>query len=204
MMVCVAGRWKWLQRVACILAVGAGISAQAATVTFSDISTATGAFSGINSADDNILDIALQDFAATSTGSGLAFDTIAFVVNAEPGYYISSIRYSEHLVATLDDTSFAAATATWVVGGVSLPIGSYVFQSSGDITIASPRLLGPGVTTLPVAITNNLFAFGTDASLIKDRALVEVTTVPIPEPASVLFLLAGLGLVAWVTRRRLV
>ena len=80
--------------------------------------------------------------------------------------------------------------------GRSEPVAeSFTLRSTADV---------PTVTSLLVSITNSLFAFGTSATVAKNLALVEVTTAPIPEPTSVFFLLAGLGLVvAFVARRRL-
>jgi hypothetical protein len=201
---------KALLGAAFVLPIGAGVSTQAATVTFSDINTATGAFGAVTPGDDT-LDIDVSAFLADTSnlaqGSGVAFDTIAFLVTADPGYSITAIKYTEGGLATANASSFASATATWVVGGLASSMGYHVFSNTGTrgtfFTLSSTTDV-PTVTSLLVSITNSLFAFGTSATVAKNLALVEVTTAPIPEPASVFFLLAGLGVVGvFVGSRRL-
>jgi hypothetical protein len=195
---------KWFGSLACALVLGGAAATQAASVTFSDISVATGAFGPVTVLDD-VLDIDVSGFVADTSdlasGSGVTFDTIAFLVTANPGYYITSIKFTERGSATTDSASYAAATATWVVNGESSSLGFHVFPqgSDGSFELASTKNLA-NLTSVLVSITNNLFAFGTNATVSKSLGLVEVTTIP--EPASILFLLTGLALVALVRQRR--
>jgi hypothetical protein len=201
---------KVLLGAAFVLSIGAGVATQAETVTFSDINTATGEFGAVTHGDDT-LDIDVSAFLADTSnlaqGSGVAFDTIAFLVTADPGYTITAIKYTEGGLATANASSFASAAATWVVGGLASSMGYHVFSNTGatgtSFTLSSTTDVR-AATSLLVSITNSLFAFGTSATVGKNLSLVEVTTASIPEPTSVLFLLAGLAVVAvFVATRRL-
>lgn len=192
---------QWLRGAVCALALGVGVTAQAATVTFSDVVSANGVFNGVQ-IEDTLDLLNGSTFAADSQGSAVVFDTIAFVVTANPGYYITGIKFDESGSGFADSASFAGATATWVVNGTPSSLGYYVFPqgSSATFSLGANKPV-PNANSLVVSITNNLFAVGPDANVLKNSALVTVTTAPIPEPSSVLWLLAGLGLVAVVRRR---
>jgi len=191
------------------LGLGISIGAQGATVTFSSFSDATGKFGVATPVGDTLgVDVSAFKADTSSLANNLAFDTIAFTVNADAGFKITSITYTESGTATTDGTSFAAASATWVVNNVASSLGFHVFPQNSlnaTFTLSSPMPIG-GVLSLPVSITNNLFASGISASIQKTSASIEVTTAPlstVPEPSAVVLLLAGLGgVVALAGRRR--
>jgi len=122
------------------------------------------------------------DFRASSEafGHAAAMDTISFRVEAPKGFYISRITYSQGGRGSIVRTGRAAGSAHWVVGAVAAPLGLFgtmpTLKGEADLT-------GLGMTSVPVSITNGLFAFATptsgSASLEINSAEVQVYLEPL-------------------------
>jgi hypothetical protein len=112
-----------------------------------------------------------------------ATDTIAFLVEAPSGYYISKITYTQRGIGFTNRTAVEAGTSNWVVAGFPSNLGSFTSNPnlSGTADLSELKL-----TSVPVAITSSLFAAATGSVAITSAdVLVEVLPQPVVEPAVV-------------------
>lgn len=122
------------------------------------------------------------DFRASTAAFSYttAMDTIRFTVRAPEGYYIGTITYSQRGFGSVVRTGKAAGSANWVVAGYASDLGDFTTNPSlswrMDLTEKKLR-------SVPVSITNSLFAFSTpvlgSASVAVIGADVVVTLVAI-------------------------
>ena len=192
---------KWIVCAAGVAAaLGGASAAHGQSVTFSDINDAVPGrfFDGATSAPDvsnpNRLRIGLNtgvefetfklaDFKASSEAFShtAAMDTIGFRVTAPAGFYISKISYSQQGGGTVVRTGRAAGMTNWVVDEVAADLGQFATDPSLSGTFDLTDLF---LTSVPVSITNSLFAFSTPAlgsaevALTSAEVLVELLPCP--------------------------
>jgi hypothetical protein len=111
-----------------------------------------------------------------------AMDTISFRVVAPDGFYIAKITYTQAGTGSIIRTGKAAGSAQWVVGAYAAPLG--LFGTNPTLT-GEADLTGLAMRSIPVSITNGLFAFATPAlgssSLEVTSAEVQVYLLPLIE-----------------------
>ncbi len=102
-----------------------------------------------------------------------AMDTISFRIKAPEGFYISRVTYSQAGRGSILRTGKAVGTAQWVVGAFAAPLAQFgttpTLKGEADLT-------GLGMTSVPVSITNGLFAFATPSL---GSAIVEVNSAEV-------------------------
>lgn len=161
------------------------------------------------------LEFAPAAFAVNGTGSATA--TVNITVTALPGYMLTGFNLSEGGAYTLDGgTAYIAgflkavdiegSTGNQLTSNIS---GSALTGSGGDWTgtaaISLPATGWGGadavVTSVTLTLSNQLFALGA-ASILKDGVSLSAVTTPVPEAETYAMMLAGLGLVGFMVRRR--
>lgn len=154
-------------------------------------------------------------FSADGT-SLFASETINITVLANAGYVLTGFGLQE-TGGYAGDAESAYATGTFTAidiegtTGNQLPVSFNSVNGSGtwtaDALIALPASGWGGadgeVTSVTLTLSNQLFALG-DASIWKDGISISVTALPVPEADTYAMLLAGLGLVGFMARRRAV
>jgi hypothetical protein len=109
-----------------------------------------------------------------------AMDTIRFTVKAPEGYYIGTITYTQRGAGSVVRTGKAAGSANWVVAGYASDLGDFTTNPrlSWKMDLSEKQL-----TSVPISITNSLFAFSTpvlgSANVAVTSADVVVTLIPI-------------------------
>ena len=192
----------------------AGTAAQAATVTYSGISSTDNnnligfdtSATAANVGDPNTLDIGVLPFTLTTLGAGVAMsDTLLVTVTAPLGFRLLSLSFQES--GSYNATNgVIAATTQMLANNAGPPPGGQVFFSSlgnwGPLSEAID-LSGSVVTVANMSISNQLFATGSGASVFKSEAALVAQIAPIPLPPAAWMLGSALvGLVA-VGRRKL-
>ena len=125
------------------------------------------------------------DFRASTEAFSYAaaMDTISFTVEAPKGFYISRITYTQGGRGSAIRTGKSAGSAQWVVGSFAAPLG--VFGASPTLK-GEADLTGLAMTSVPVSITNGLFAFATPsagaATVEVNSAEVQVYLEPMTNP----------------------
>ena len=203
------------------LALG-GLSANALAATVSNITSLNaGGYTGVSVNGlgdlDFALDAAFQDTAGTSGGF---VDSISFTLTADPGEYLSALNLSQSGFASSGSANSAktVATSTLIVNGISTPAGaisylksnrgSAVIDSTFSLTGASNPLFtfAPNTTSANVTVLTTLIATALGNATTRDSvyvrltsASIDVSTVPVPLPASLVLLAPGL--LAFARRR---
>ena len=183
---------------------------------------------GTASLSGDALVFAPTNFTATST-NGIpvaAFQTLHITVSASSGYLLSAINLAES-----GSYSLAGGASVFVTGNITaLDIeGTANNQAIGNIAATAPLTVsgtptnwianagvvlpatGWGgtdgiVNSIGLKITNQLFATslsGGAAQIRKNAVGVNVVTSPVPEANTYAMMLAGLGLVGFMARRRI-
>lgn len=170
---------------------------------------------GSASVVDGSLVFAPSGFNATGT-SLYAKETINITVTAASGYSLGGFSLSEsggYALPPTGGTAYATGmfTAIDVEGDTSnqLPVGFNGVLDGGawnaNAAIALPATGWGGmdgvVSSVTLTLSNQLFATG-DASIWKDSVSITATALPVPEAHTYAMLLAGLGLVGFMARRR--
>jgi hypothetical protein len=181
------------------LAIGFASPAEAQFVTFSDIYDAVPAkffdpdTSAPDAANPNRLIIGLHtgrdwtvwkdtNFRASTAAYSYttAMDTLSFRVDAPSGFYVSKITYSQTGSGSVVRTGKAAGATTWVVAGRPADLGTF---GTNPTQFATIDLTGQNLTSVPVSISNSLFAFSTPSlgsaavSLTSAEVVVELSPV---------------------------
>jgi len=158
-----------------LLALSTISTAQAQTVTFSDINDAVPSrfFDAATSAPDPAnpnrliigfntgIDLKLwkvNGFAASTAAFyyPTAMDTISFRVEAPAGYYIAKLTYSQRGNGSVARSGKAGGGAHWVVDDNAVDLG--LFGTSPTLS-GTVDFTGQNRTSVSVSITNSLYAF---------------------------------------------
>jgi len=157
--------------------------------------------------------------ADSSTG-GIGVDTISltagdwFSVSVDPGdlwnagalpRWSNADGLTGNLYATgSDDSGHASGTligrsfGLWTQGNLSAPFGALVGRvGGGDFFLIGTSFTGQA------AATGMLQLFYWDSHSIDNTQYITADVVPVPEPGSWALLLAGVGLLGFIVRRRL-
>lgn len=156
------------------------------------------------------------EFLADSS-SLFATQTVNITVTAHSGYQLSGFDLSEFGAYTLDGGSawiggdFKAIDIEGNTGNqlTAAIIGSALVGNAGAwdaaASIALPASGWGGsdglVSSVTLTLSNQLFALGA-AEIWKNGATIATVTTPVPEADTYLMLLAGLGLIGFLTGRR--
>ncbi len=149
------------------------------------------------------------------TADGTSFftsETINVTVSADPGYVLAGFSLLETGSYT-GDSAYATGTFTAIdiegTTGNQLPVSFNGVNASGTWTAGALITLpasGWGgvdgvVTSVTLTLSNQLFA-ADESSILKDGVSISATALAVPEADTYAMLLAGLGLVGFMTRRR--
>ena len=170
---------------------------QAQTVTFSDIPDAVPLrfFDAVTTKPDcNKLLIGfstgfdattwtVNDFTASTAAfhHASAMDTISFLIEAPPNFYIAKITYTQTGTHAISRTGRVAGGVHWVVDGVPADLG--LFQSDPSLS-GTVNLTGQNKILVPVSITCGLFTFAppllgsATIAITSAEVLVELSSVP--------------------------
>jgi PEP-CTERM motif len=164
--------------------------------------------------------------ASSSNGSpGSAYQTVHVTVIANGGYQLSAFNLTEsgsYSLAGSNATTLATGnisaldiegtTSNTVFGNIvatGLGVSGVTTGWTGNAGIALPATGWGGidgvVTSAKLTIANQLFATtgaGSTAEIWKNAVGLHVVTSPVPEAETYAMMLAGLGLVGFMVRRR--
>jgi len=166
-------------------------------------------------------------FTAQSTNgtAGAAVTTLHITVSANSGYQLSAVNLAEGGAYSL--TGVASSFVTGNITALDIE-GTTSGQQIGNIVTTAPLTVNGATTSwtanagvvlpatgwggtddvvnsISLKITNQLFAtssLGGASEVWKNAAGVNVVTTPIPEAQTYAMMLAGLGLVGFMARRR--
>lgn len=195
-------------------------------VSYTFDEAALGLFGAASLSGDDLV-FAPTNFMASSAGGlpGAAVQTLHIDVNAHSGYFLSAVNLSESGSYRLDGNASAfitgnitaldteGTTSNQVIGGIaatrSLDVSGVATNWSANAGIVLPPSGWGGadgiVNGIGLMITNQLFAAtgprGT-AEVWKNAVGLHVVTSPVPEVQTYAMLLAGLGMVGFVVRRK--
>ncbi|MCJ7600739.1 MAG: VPLPA-CTERM sorting domain-containing protein [Desulfobulbaceae bacterium] len=138
------------------------------------------------------------------------FDTISFELIAGSNERITKVSYSEGLQSIVTPNtgfSFTASTGSAVVNNVSNGLGTYNMATEGtSVFTMETSYVIPGMETeVDVSITNDIMAFAYGdayAKVMKNYAKVEVTSAPVPVPATLWLLGSAIAGLAATRRKR--
>lgn len=184
-------------------------SATAASVTYSVLNTPIGYFGGVD--PDGTVDVSGFNISALASpsapGVAEANDLLKILIEAEGGYYIDTLEYTEDVSLTVP-SGVAIANGSLLVEyhdtSTTSSLGSVVAPSGSKTGFlgTTPIDLPFGTTQVVATINNSLFAFSTESGgestlASKSNAFFETTVAPIPLPPAVWLLgTALLGLLA--------
>lgn len=197
-------------------------SASAATLAGSNVSfsfddTQLGLFGTASIVDGNLV------FAPTSflaTGTTPATQSVNITVTAQAGYFLSGFSLVEnggYKLPGAGDMVWLQGnfTALDIEGNTSQSIASNIVGPSftagtqgswqGGAALAIPATGWGGadglVTRVSLTLNNQLFAMGA-GEIWKNAITIEAIATPVPEAETYAMMLAGLGLVGFMARRR--
>jgi hypothetical protein len=193
-------------------------NASAMTVTFqlTDFLVSNSTTSGVNLTDSPSSAPALPADATFT----LPPDTTNTYLTANQGKFL---RYSFDLPAGFYDLTFTfealvndeyalyvndtvvAIQATTTQNNFVAPLPGFSMNAAGIATDTSGKLeylLTSGMQPLFHAGTNELTLFGTDTLLYGGISVINGTITAVPEPEAYGMMLAGLGLIGWMARRK--
>jgi hypothetical protein len=116
------------------------------------------------------------DFRAStaSFSHGTAVDTIRFRITAPEGFYIAKVTFTQKGSGSVVRIGKAAGGGSWVVGDFADDLGVFATNPSMTRTV---DLTGYNVTSVPVSITQSLFAFSPP---LAGSATVSLTAALLP------------------------
>ena len=160
----------------------------------------------------NSLVFAPVDFSAT--GSWRAIHSMTVAVTADPGYRFTAFDLTESgaysggavlAIGAIVAHGIQGSPRTFRDGYVvaSLASGAGTWESLAGIVLPAPGWGGSDsiFTSANLTLSSLLFARG-EGQIWKDAISVAVVTTPVPEAHTYAMFLAGLGLVGYLTRRR--
>ncbi len=182
-----------------------------------------GLFGSASLSGDDLF-FAPTNFTASSGGVPFATQAIHVTVSANAGYQLSAFSLAESggYSRTGNDVT-VGVTGTFGATDIEGTTGNYIpmpiaadapfdgaTSSWSSLTAISLPAAGWGgvdgvVGSVSLLISNQLFATalaGSTASIYKDFVGVTVVTAPVPEAETYALMLAGLGLVGFMARRR--
>jgi hypothetical protein len=194
-------------------------------VTYSFDSAELGLFGAAALSGDDLVFTPAPAFKAVSVdgSTGFASQTLHVTVTANTGYLLSAFSLVESgsysllggnayvggslsaldIEGTTDNTVFGSLVAS------GLGVNGVTTGWTGNAAISLPETGWGGVdgvvTSVKLTISNQLFAtseLGSAAEIWKSAVGLYVVTSPVPEAHSYAMMLAGLGLVGWMARRR--
>jgi hypothetical protein len=196
------------------------------TVSYSFDADDLGLFGAASLSGDELV-FTPANFTATSVNgsAGAAFQTLHITVSANSGFQLSAVNLAESGAYSLTGGASAFVTgnitALDIEGTTSAQeIGTIATTESTDVVgsatgwTANAGVVVPAtgwggtdgvVNSIGLKITNQLFATsvaGSSAEVWKNAASLTVVTSPVPEAETYAMLLAGLGLVGFMARRR--
>lgn len=149
-----------------------------------------------------VTDAAADSTAATSTGSGgvsvTAGDTFSVSTDASQLWYGTTPDDSAYasFTSNADGTGYNWAVLNGVNGAYRPNIGTLVGEIDGIY-----ETIGTG-TTFTAWATGNLYFAYSDVDTNNSGSITSYVTTAVPEPTNVALLLAGLGMMGLVARRR--
>lgn len=175
-----------------VVALGPVPGAPAKQMTFSKVTDAVPGkyYDPTTTASDpvnpNRLIIGLKSFVASSKYpySRTAMDTISFRVTAPAGFYISRLTYSQVGKLSTSRGGGARWAGNWVVDNVAADLAEATCCATPKVS-RTIDLTGQNKTSLPVSISNALFAHGisvTSGTASISRATVLVEVLPLQTP----------------------
>ena len=209
--------------------IGGGVSAAPVTLTGTYVSYSfndaeLGLFGTASVSGDNLV-FAPSNFTASSGGVPFAFQTMHVTVSANAGYLLSAFSLTESggysrtgtdvdigVTGTFGATDIEGTTGNYIPMTIAAdaPFVSATGNWSAHTEISLPATGWGGVDgmvgSVSLTISNQLYATvlqaGGAASIYKDFVGVNVVTAPVPEAQTYALMLAGLGLVGFMARRR--
>lgn len=192
-----------------------GLSTQALAVTVSNISSlAAGGYTGVSVLPAGDLGFTLDPlFQDTAASIGPFTDSISFTLTASPGEYLASLNLTQTGLNSSGSATSAktAATTTLIVNGISYAAGSVVSLKSdasaapfsGPFTLSGSSTplftFAPMTTSANITVLTTLLATSLGTTTVKESVFValtgatlDVTTTPVPLPASALLLAPAL------------
>ena len=120
-----------------------------------------------------------SDEVPNTTDTRLAADTLSVVVTAPPGHYISSITCHLSGTGAVNTPADARAASNCVINGQPVDLGSVGGGAlSPEWSLSSqPVAIAGALTTVPVSLTAQLFAFAADAQASAKVDLTSATIV---------------------------
>lgn len=125
-----------------------------------------------------------------TTGTRLATDTLTVVVNAPAGYYVSSVTCHVSGRGAVNTPADARAAANCVINGTPEDMGTVggaKFPNTGadwSLSSKTATLTDPALTSVPVALTAQLFAFAAPALASAEIDLTSATIVVTVSPST--------------------
>lgn len=114
------------------------------------------------------------------TGTRVAMDTLSFVVHAPAGQSIASITVHLSGRGAVNTPGDARAAANWVINGQPASLGSFggaQFSNTGSLWFLeqTANYTDPTLTSVPVSLTAELFAFAAPALASAEVDLTSAT-----------------------------
>lgn len=206
-----------LKKIALSLTVAlGGLASQAHAVTVSNISllTAGGGYTGVSVLPAGDLAFGINPlFKDTAASTGPFVDSISFTLTASPGEYLGSLTLSQTgwNSSGVAVSAKTVATTTLLVDGISSSAGQVVSLKSngsagpfnGPFTLSGTNTplftFSPMTTSANITILTTLLATGLGTSPVREGvyvaltgAFIDVTTTPVPLPATALLLAPAL------------
>jgi hypothetical protein len=200
------------------------VTLNGSTVSYSFNSADLGLFGSASLSGDDLV-FTPTNFTASSSNGGNAHQTIHITVTAKPGYQLSAFNLTESGAYTLTSGAYVTVTGNITatnIGGTSFPNNVGNISSTTPTTVVGSNTAwianagvtlptswgGPnGIGSVDLMVTNQLYATSPIdgfSQIWKNAVGINVVTgvSPVPEAQTYAMMLAGLGLVGFMARRR--